>query len=70
MAVSTCIKCAGDTFEHAPYTPLGAIHKLTISLKPHRVAWRLVIVRAFSIPNRGPTGLPRRSRLMRRMRRI
>ena len=30
MAVSTCLKCAGHSFELAPVTPLGASHKLTI----------------------------------------
>jgi transcription elongation factor Elf1 len=30
MAVSTCLKCAGHSFELAMFTPLGASHKLTI----------------------------------------
>lgn len=30
MVVSTCLKCAGHSFELAPFTPLGASHKLTI----------------------------------------
>ena len=30
MAVSTCIKCAGHSFELALFTPLGASKKLTI----------------------------------------
>jgi hypothetical protein len=30
MAISTCLKCAGHSFELALYTPLGASHKLTI----------------------------------------
>jgi hypothetical protein len=30
MAISTCPKCAGHSFELAPLTPLGASHKLTI----------------------------------------
>ena len=30
MAVSTCLKCAGHSFELALLTPLGENHKLTI----------------------------------------
>ncbi len=30
MAVSTCLKCAGHSFELALFTPLGASHKLTM----------------------------------------
>ena len=30
MAVSTCTKCAGHSFELAPFTPLGASHKLVM----------------------------------------
>ena len=30
MAVSTCGKCAGHSFELAMFTPLGESHKLTI----------------------------------------
>jgi hypothetical protein len=30
MAVSTCLKCAGHSFELAPFAPLGAGHKLTM----------------------------------------
>ena len=30
MAVSTCIKCSGHSFELALFTPLGDIRKLTI----------------------------------------
>jgi hypothetical protein len=30
MAVSTCFKCAGHSFELALFTPLGASHKLMI----------------------------------------
>jgi hypothetical protein len=30
MAVSTCIKCDGHSFELALFTPLGASHKLTM----------------------------------------
>jgi len=30
MAVSTCVKCAGHSFELAPFTPLGTSHKFTI----------------------------------------
>jgi hypothetical protein len=30
MTVSTCLKCAGHSFELAPFTPLGVSHKLTI----------------------------------------
>lgn len=30
MAVSTCVKCAGHSFELAMFTPLGTSHKLTI----------------------------------------
>jgi hypothetical protein len=30
MAVSTCAKCTGHSFELAPFTPLGTNHKLTI----------------------------------------
>jgi hypothetical protein len=30
MAVSTCIKCSGHSFELARFTPLGESHKLTI----------------------------------------
>jgi hypothetical protein len=30
MAVSTCGKCAGHSFELAPFTALGTSHKLTI----------------------------------------
>ena len=30
MAVSTCAKCAGHTFELAPFMPLGASHKLAM----------------------------------------
>jgi hypothetical protein len=29
MAVSTCIKCEGHSFELALFTPLGESHKLT-----------------------------------------
>lgn len=30
MAVSTCLKCAGHSFEVALLTPMGESHKLTI----------------------------------------
>jgi hypothetical protein len=30
MAVSTCIKCSGHSFELARVTPLGESHKLTM----------------------------------------
>ena len=30
MAISTCLKCAGHSFELASITPLGASRKLTI----------------------------------------
>ena len=30
MAVSTCVKCTGHSFELAPFTPLGTSRKLTI----------------------------------------
>ena len=30
MAVSTCIKCGGHSFELALFTPLGETHKLTM----------------------------------------
>ena len=30
MAVSTCLKCAGHSFELAMFTPMGENHKLTI----------------------------------------
>jgi hypothetical protein len=30
MAVSTCLKCAGHSFELAPFTPLGVSLKLTM----------------------------------------
>ena len=30
MAVSTCLKCAGHSFEVAMFTPMGESHKLTI----------------------------------------
>lgn len=30
MAVSTCLKCAGHSFELALLTPMGESHKLTI----------------------------------------
>ena len=30
MAISTCVKCAGHSFELTPFTPLGTSHKLTI----------------------------------------
>jgi hypothetical protein len=30
MAVSTCLKCAGHSFEIALLTPMGESHKLTI----------------------------------------
>jgi hypothetical protein len=30
MAVSTCLKCAGHSFELALFTPLGTSHKLMI----------------------------------------
>lgn len=30
MAVSTCLKCAGHSFELALFTPMGESHKLTI----------------------------------------
>jgi hypothetical protein len=30
MVVSTCLKCTGHSFELAPFTPLGASHKLAI----------------------------------------
>ena len=30
MAVSTCIKCDGHSFELALFTPLGESHKLTM----------------------------------------
>jgi hypothetical protein len=30
MAVSTCIKCDGHSFELAVFTPLGESHKLTM----------------------------------------
>ena len=30
MAVSTCLKCAGHSFELAPLAPLGVSDKLTI----------------------------------------
>jgi hypothetical protein len=30
MAVSTCIKCDGHSFELAMFTPLGESHKLTM----------------------------------------
>jgi hypothetical protein len=28
MAVATCLRCVGHSFELAPFTPLGASHKL------------------------------------------
>ena len=30
MAVSTCLKCAGHSFELVRFTPMGERHKLTI----------------------------------------
>ena len=30
MAVSTCLKCAGHSFELVPFTPLGASNKLVM----------------------------------------
>ena len=30
MAVSTCLKCAGHSFELAMFTPMGESHKLTV----------------------------------------
>jgi hypothetical protein len=30
MAVSTCLKCSGHSFELAMFTPLGGSYKLTI----------------------------------------
>jgi hypothetical protein len=30
MAVSTCLKCAGHSFELAMFTPMGESHKLRI----------------------------------------
>jgi hypothetical protein len=30
MAVSTCMECAGRSFELASFAPLGASHKLTM----------------------------------------
>ncbi len=30
MAVSTCLKCDGHSFELAMFTPMGESHKLTI----------------------------------------
>jgi hypothetical protein len=30
MAVSTCLKCAGHSFEVVPFTPLGASNKLVM----------------------------------------
>jgi len=30
MAVSTCLKCAGHSFDVAMFTPMGESHKLTI----------------------------------------
>ena len=30
MAVSTCLKCAGHSFELVPFTPLSASHKLVM----------------------------------------
>jgi len=30
MAVSTCLKCAGHSFEAVLFTPMGEGHKLTI----------------------------------------
>ena len=30
MAISTCVKCAGHSFELAMSTPMGESHKLTI----------------------------------------
>ena len=30
MAVSTCAKCAGHSFELVPFTPLGASEKLSM----------------------------------------
>ena len=30
MAISTCLKCAGHSFELAMFTPMGESHKLTI----------------------------------------
>jgi len=30
MAVATCLKCAGHSFELVPFTPLGASHKLVM----------------------------------------
>jgi hypothetical protein len=30
MAVSTCVKCAGHSFELAMFTPMGESHKLTV----------------------------------------
>jgi hypothetical protein len=30
MSVSTCIKCAGHSFELALFTPLGSSHKFTM----------------------------------------
>jgi hypothetical protein len=30
MAVSTCVKCGGHSFELARFTPVGESHKLTI----------------------------------------
>jgi hypothetical protein len=30
MAVSTCAKCAGHSFELVPFTPLGTSHKLAM----------------------------------------
>ncbi len=30
MAVSTCVKCAGHSFEVAMFTPMGESHKLAV----------------------------------------
>jgi len=30
MAVPTCVKCAGHSFELAMFTPMGESHKLTV----------------------------------------
>jgi len=30
MTISTCLKCAGHSFELAMFTPMGESHKLTI----------------------------------------
>ena len=30
MTISTCLKCAGHSFELAMFTPMGESHKLTV----------------------------------------